>query len=94
VRAGLREAVRPGAAAIELGDQQEQTVIRGVQVSRQLGDLQREIVVAEAAHGAGEVVVGAGKSARGAVEFVGAGGDFGAGNSAIHSRALIDLPTL
>jgi hypothetical protein len=44
MRAGLGGAIRPAVAAIELGDQFEEAVIRGIDVAGESADLRREIV--------------------------------------------------
>ena len=41
--AGLSEAVRPAIAAIELGDEHQPAVIRGVQMPGEFGDLGFEL---------------------------------------------------
>ena len=48
VRAGLREAVRPAVAAVELGDQAQPAVVGRVEVAGQLGDLGLEFGRGEA----------------------------------------------
>ncbi len=44
MRAGLRGAVRPAVAPVELGYQCEEAVIRGVDVAGEGADLSREVV--------------------------------------------------
>src|SRR5678816_2830796 len=69
VRAGLRETVRPSAATIELRDQHEQPMVRGIQVPGELGDLRGELLVRDAAGVAAELILGASKLVKRSVRF-------------------------